>query len=194
MVDLLFKEEISPFTNYIQHFKTPDPAFTSRIHDIIKQESSKYLDITEAWKEYDLLDTWEYKEIKELRDLFEAALEHYLNSRGLKSTYHKLQSWCNIRGRTSRHPAHIHAFTSIVLNYYVSTPKGSGIVFHNPVKAMSYIEWADKYAPFEYTIWAEPGMLLASPGWVVHEVPYTSEEGDRVSISVNVVDLEVSYV
>lgn len=191
MQDLIFKREVAPFTNYIQLLHAPDMGFADKIHNIILKEANKYEDITEAWQDYDLLSSWDYPEIKELKTMFEASVMHYLKSRGLRPLEYKMQSWCNIRGKNSRHPAHIHEFTSIILNYYVSTPAGSGIVFHNPVKAMAYIPWAEKYAPYEHTVWTEPGMLVVSPGWLIHEVPYTTDNGDRISISVNIVDLEV---
>jgi uncharacterized protein (TIGR02466 family) len=191
------EKEYIPFSNYLHVFRNKDLTLHNRIRDIVIGERDKYSadgkDITSEWDQYELLK-WEYPEIQQLKLMFQEAVASYLSRANQTPSEYKMESWCNIRNKGSRHPAHIHEHAALILNYYVSTPPSSAIVFHNPVKAMAYIDWAEKWAPFEFELPVEEGMLVVSPGWLVHEVPYRHPDstGDRISISCNIAALKTN--
>lgn len=100
--------------------------------------------------------------------------------------------WANVMPQGAppqRSHSHPNNFLSGV--YYVALPEGGdSIVFHDP-KAQTNIIAPRVKQPNEHnsrnaTLAVEPGTLIIFPAWLPHSVGPNAGDGDRVSISFNV--------
>jgi uncharacterized protein (TIGR02466 family) len=86
---------------------------------------------------------------------------------------------------------HIHPLSVISGTYYVKVPKdASGIKFEDPrmdrfMAAPPKKSDAKKANRTSYTINSKPGNLVLFESWLRHEVPASTSEEDRISISFN---------
>ncbi|MDJ0935301.1 MAG: 2OG-Fe(II) oxygenase family protein [Kiloniellales bacterium] len=100
--------------------------------------------------------------------------------------------WANILSTGSPiHPRHTHPNNYLSGVYYVQVPAGGDtIMFHDP-KPQTNIISPRVAAPNEYnsrngTLMIQEGMLVMFPAWLAHSVPAPRGEGDRISISFNI--------
>ena len=96
--------------------------------------------------------------------------------------------WANINPRGAYHPMHHHPNNYLSGVYYVAVPSPtSRIVFQDPRPAMIMPQ------PRQYTrltangadAQSKEGRLLIFPAWLKHTVPSNDSDGDRISVSFN---------
>lgn len=175
------KEEVL-FPSYM-HIIQYDDDLADKLAVICSKENKLKKDLTDKeWNKYNVLD-WTYPEIRELENRLSEASLNYLE----KYSTNKYKSitfigWANVRKGISYHMTHTHANSDLVLNYYVKTPDNSKIVYFDPAPARASNKWiTDEYK--ELTV--KTGMLIITPPWILHEVPPTYSDEERISISVN---------
>lgn len=165
-------KKIDPFTIPTAIYQIADDDFTNKLKEICLKENKKHEDITDKeWNKYNVLD-WDYPEIKQLEQYYVEAIENYFTDiiPNFNFPNYSLRGWVNIREKNSYHMAHTHPGADLILNYYISCPKNSKIIYLNPVAGMTHIEWS--IIP-DYKIDVKPGMLIITPPWMLHEVPPT---------------------
>jgi uncharacterized protein (TIGR02466 family) len=178
-------EKIDPFTIPTAVYKIADDEFTNKLKEICLKENKKHEDMTDKkWNKYNVLD-WDYPEIKQLEQYYVEAIENYFTEviPGFEFPNFSLDGWVNIRKGNSYHMAHTHPGAALILNYYVSCPENSKIIYFNPVVGMTHVKWAIKPT---HDINVKPGMLIITPPWILHEVPPSNLDETRISISINV--------
>ncbi len=96
--------------------------------------------------------------------------------------------WANINPRGAYHPMHHHPNNYLSGVYYVAVPSpNSRILFQDPRPSMIMPE------PRQFTrltanganAQSKAGRLVMFPSWLKHTVPSNDGEGDRISISFN---------
>ncbi|WP_119387921.1 TIGR02466 family protein [Taklimakanibacter lacteus] len=101
--------------------------------------------------------------------------------------------WVNILPEGGSHSSHLHTNAVLSGTYYVKTPEGAGpIVFEDPRHAMMMAAPPRKASaprPLRTYVSAEPapGALILWESWLRHEVPLNRAEGERISVSFNLV-------
>lgn len=99
--------------------------------------------------------------------------------------------WANVNAPRSGHRAHTHPNNYLSGVYYAQVPEtGDGLAFHEPrlqalvlspkVKKLGYLTAS------EANLDVQVGRLFLFPSWLEHSVPRTRGEGDRISVSFNV--------
>ncbi len=101
--------------------------------------------------------------------------------------------WVNVMAEGGSHTSHIHTNSVISGTYYVVVPSGAGpIVYEDPRIAMMMAAPPRKQnAPREFLAHVsetpKAGTLMLWESWLRHEVPLNRAEGNRISVSFNVV-------
>ncbi len=99
--------------------------------------------------------------------------------------------WANINPQGGLNSPHTHPNNFLSGVYYVQLPDRKGrIVFSDPRPQAFHIapptrQW-NKYLGNEVSLEAKEGRLVLFPAWLVHSVPVNRGEGDRISISFNI--------
>ena len=99
--------------------------------------------------------------------------------------------WMNFMGPLCVHSGHIHPHSVVSGTYYVETPKGcSGLRFEDPKLSMymnSPLRKSNAPKPLQHfvTLPAKAGRVTLFESWLRHEVPPSTVEGERVSLSFN---------
>ena len=99
--------------------------------------------------------------------------------------------WANINPLGSFHPPHIHPNNLISGVYYLQIPpEADAISFHDPRPQAHMLQPAVTHSVPEnratVEVEAKPGRMLLFPSWLRHSVRPNYAEGERVSISFNV--------
>ncbi len=100
--------------------------------------------------------------------------------------------WANILSTGSPlHRRHTHPNNYLSGVYYVQVPAGGdAIMFHDPKPQTNIIAprvaAMNEYNSRNGTLKIQPGMLIMFPSWLAHSVPAPQGEGDRISISFNI--------
>jgi uncharacterized protein (TIGR02466 family) len=101
--------------------------------------------------------------------------------------------WVNVMSEGGSHTSHIHTNAVISGTYYVAVPQGAGpITYEDPRLAMLMAAPPRKTnSPREFqhhiSETPQPGTLLLWESWLRHEVPLNRAEGNRISVSFNMV-------
>jgi uncharacterized protein (TIGR02466 family) len=101
--------------------------------------------------------------------------------------------WVNILPEGGSHSSHIHTNAVLSGTYYVKSPPGAGpIVFEDPRHVLMMAAPPRKAsAPRQLRTYVaqEPAQssLLLWESWLRHEVPLNRAEGERISVSFNLV-------
>jgi uncharacterized protein (TIGR02466 family) len=101
--------------------------------------------------------------------------------------------WVNVLPEGGSHSSHLHTNAVLSGTYYVKIPAGAGpIVFEDPRHALMMAAPPRKASaprPFRTYVSAEPapGALFLWESWLRHEVPLNRAEGERISVSFNLV-------
>jgi uncharacterized protein (TIGR02466 family) len=101
--------------------------------------------------------------------------------------------WVNVMPEGGSHTSHLHPNSVISGTYYVAVPEGAGpIVYEDPRLSMLMAAPPRKSkAPREFRHHVsevpKPGCLLLWESWLRHEVPLNRAEGNRISVSFNMV-------
>jgi uncharacterized protein (TIGR02466 family) len=102
--------------------------------------------------------------------------------------------WINRLTKGGRHLRHVHGDSHMCGTMYVDAPSGaSPIRFHSPVTTVMRFcalptAAADNRATADYVDYEPaPGRLILWNGWLEHEVPLNAVDGNRDSISFNLV-------
>lgn len=101
--------------------------------------------------------------------------------------------WVNVLPEGGAHSSHLHTNAVLSGTYYVKTPPGAGpIVFEDPRHAMMMAAPPRKaQAPRALQTYVAqdpaPGALILWESWLRHEVPLNRAEGERISVSFNLV-------
>jgi uncharacterized protein (TIGR02466 family) len=101
--------------------------------------------------------------------------------------------WVNVLPEGGSHSSHIHTNAVLSGTYYVASPEGSGpIVFEDPRHALMMAAPPRRTsAPRALRTYVgetpAPGILLLWESWLRHEVPVNRAQGDRISVSFNLV-------
>ena len=98
--------------------------------------------------------------------------------------------WCNINGKNSYHPDHIHPFSQISGVIYLKCDDESPAISLKDPRAVRWhsVPPAKKNRPENSTyaaITPSVGKLLMFPSWLEHGVPINTSEEDRISMSFN---------
>ncbi len=129
--------------------------------------------------------------------VFESAANVFGQSQGIDLNTHSAcvsAVWISRIDKGGSHLRHVHGDAHMCGTMYVDAPFGaSPIRFHSPVttvmrfcplpKAAANNKATAEYVDYEPT----PGRLLLWDGWLEHEVPLNPAEGNRDSISFNIV-------
>lgn len=99
--------------------------------------------------------------------------------------------WANVNPPQSWHRAHTHPNNYLSGVYYVQVPDSAdGLVFHDPrVQALVISPKVKKLTPMtgsEANLAVQVGRLFIFPAWLCHSVARTQAQGDRISVSFNV--------
>jgi uncharacterized protein (TIGR02466 family) len=119
------------------------------------------------------------------------ARELHWNLRGGKPLCDSM--WVNVLAEGGAHGSHLHTNSVLSGTYYVKTPEGAGpVVFEDPRHALMMAAPPRKPSaprPFQTYVSAEPaaGVLLLWESWLRHEVPVNRAQGERISVSFNLV-------
>lgn len=101
--------------------------------------------------------------------------------------------WVNVLPEGGSHSSHLHTNAVLSGTYYVKSPEGAGpIVFEDPRHGLMMAAPPRKAGvprPLQtYVSQAStPGTLLLWESWLRHEVPLNRAEGERISVSFNLV-------
>jgi uncharacterized protein (TIGR02466 family) len=101
--------------------------------------------------------------------------------------------WVNVLPEGGSHSSHLHTNAVLSGTYYVKTPEGAGpIVFEDPRHGLMMAAPPRKASaprPFRTYVSTEPapGVLVLWESWLRHEVPLNRAEGERISVSFNLV-------
>ena len=99
--------------------------------------------------------------------------------------------WANVNPPQSLHRPHSHPNNYLSGVYYVQVPDtADGLVFHDPrAQALVISPKVKKLSPLtgsEASLEVREGRLFIFPSWLNHSVAKTRAEGDRISVSFNV--------
>lgn len=101
--------------------------------------------------------------------------------------------WVNVLSEGGAHGSHIHTNAVLSGTYYVTSPEGSGpIVFEDPRHGLMMAAPPRKAsAPRPLRTYVSevpvPGTLILWESWLRHEVPVNRAQGERISVSFNLV-------
>ena len=100
-------------------------------------------------------------------------------------------SWLNLSEPGMRHHEHSHPNNWLNLVYYVQVPKGGdSIRFYDPRPQAHVLMPKTKrntpHTATSITIGLAPGRLVAFPSWLRHSVDSNAGDGERISLSINV--------
>jgi uncharacterized protein (TIGR02466 family) len=110
---------------------------------------------------------------------FAASLEWDLAGRRLQMT----DCWANVMGRGAAHSQHLHPQAVISGTYYVRAPRGAaGLKFEDP-RLSKFM--AAPMRPAHVTFPAKAGQVVLFESWLRHEVPASTINDERVSLSFN---------
>jgi len=137
-------------------------------------------------------DLHQLPEFQELNRYILAASNGVLNF--IEVDYEEMQitgCWANISPKGGDHPAHQHPNNFLSGVYYVSVPKGSGIItFHDPRSQAHIISPKVKRVNFynasTIDVEVREGLMCLFPGWLIHSVPRNPSEERRISVSFNI--------
>ena len=97
--------------------------------------------------------------------------------------------WLNIMPPKATHSLHLHPLSVISGTFYVTVPKGSGVIkFEDPrlSKMMASPERQDKFYSASFARYVpQAGHLILFESWLRHEVETNTGKEDRISISFN---------
>lgn len=136
-----------------------------------------------------------YPVINEFKKLCVEITEKYFDANSIFNKPKKVyfDGWFNKLDGEGTHQAHTHGDSDVVLNFYLTTPKGydksgneckSRIVFIAPNHLVTQLTFNENR--MECTVNPKPGVMLASPPYYFHYVPQTHSKEWRRSLSVNV--------
>jgi uncharacterized protein (TIGR02466 family) len=104
----------------------------------------------------------------------------------------KLDSlWANVLKPGGMHSAHLHPHAVVSGTFYVSVPRGSGVLKLEdprlPMMMAAPPRREDAPEPLRHFVYLEPkaGTLLLWESWLRHEVVPGTGKGERISISFN---------
>jgi uncharacterized protein (TIGR02466 family) len=99
--------------------------------------------------------------------------------------------WVNFMGRGAAHTLHLHPQAVISGTYYVKTPAGAaGLRFEDP-RLASFMAAPPRRASaraglrHHVVVPARAGRVVMFESWLRHEVPASSIDAERVSLSFN---------
>jgi uncharacterized protein (TIGR02466 family) len=100
-------------------------------------------------------------------------------------------AWANVNLPGATHFEHSHPNNFLSFVYYPRVPKGGDVIeFHDPRPQAHVIappvETLNAKVASTVTVAVEAGRLIAFPSWLRHSVPMHQGEGERISISLNV--------
>jgi uncharacterized protein (TIGR02466 family) len=101
--------------------------------------------------------------------------------------------WVNVLSEGGSHSSHLHTNAVLSGTYYVTSPEGSGpIVFEDPRHGLMMAAPPRKAtAPRPMRTYVSevpaPGTLILWESWLRHEVPMNRAQGERISVSFNLV-------
>ncbi len=99
--------------------------------------------------------------------------------------------WANVSARGAGHPIHNHPNNFLSGVYYVITQKGADTInFHDPRIQTGMIRPPVTELTAENTdqvvVEAKAGAILLFPSWLQHSVSANQSDGERVSVSFNI--------
>jgi uncharacterized protein (TIGR02466 family) len=136
-----------------------------------------------------------FKELQEKIDQevwkFAKSLQMDFQARSPKKALKMDTLWINIMPKSVVHTSHIHPLSVISGTYYAAVPKGaSGLKFEDP--RMSSFMYTPPRTPSAHRknqwfieIHSQAGSIVLFESWLRHEVPPSTVEKDRISISFN---------
>lgn len=107
------------------------------------------------------------------------------------ATLEMTDCWINIMPRGSGHSFHLHPQSAVSGTYYLRTPRGcSGLRFEDPrlsrlMAAPPRRADADPAQRAHIVYPAEAGRVILFESWLRHEVPPSTVDAERVSVSFN---------
>lgn len=127
-----------------------------------------------------------------LRFIYEVAID-YANKQFWDLDKYALELkgfWCNINGKNSYHPDHIHPRSQISGVVYLQCSENSpAIILKDPRAVRLHNVPMVKQNRPENTTYASivpsVGKLIMFPSWLEHGVPINTEDEDRISMSFN---------
>ena len=107
------------------------------------------------------------------------------------STFEITACWANVNPKGSLNTSHTHPNNYLSGVYYVSVPKGTGvIVFGDPREAagaiLPRVTEYNAYNGNEATFEIKAGRFILFPAYLRHGVPVNRSEEERVSIAYNI--------
>ncbi len=97
--------------------------------------------------------------------------------------------WLNIMPPKATHSLHLHPLSVISGTFYVTVPKGSGVIkFEDPrlSKMMASPQRKDKFQSASFARYTpQAGHVILFESWLRHEVETNTGKEERISISFN---------
>lgn len=132
------------------------------------------------------------EEFRDLCSLINAAVKGVLDFLELDYESFRITGcWANISPKGSPHAPHTHPNNFLSGVYYVRAPQGANTIsFHDPRPYTNVIappiKKRNAYNSSEASLAVKEGRLIVFPAWFKHSVAYSESEGERVSISFNI--------
>lgn len=137
-------------------------------------------------------DLHHFPEFAELVTIFTGASKSVLDA--MEVAYESFEitgCWANINPPGAPHPPHTHANNYLSGVYYVQMPDGAGtICYHDPRQQRDILEpkfkKLNKFNSLFQNVKVDAGTLIIFPSWLGHSVPPNPTQGDRISVSFNI--------
>jgi len=134
---------------------------------------------------------FDLKALSRLGDFATECLNQYVRSVLAPSTdvqVYVTQSWTNCTKGTEFHHIHDHSNSFLSGVLYVESNKYDKIQFHTPHSQRMFKIPTNEFNQFNSDTWwlpAEKNSIVIFPSWMVHEVPVTRRDTDRISLAFN---------
>jgi uncharacterized protein (TIGR02466 family) len=126
----------------------------------------------------------------DLKKHIDKHVQKFAKSLGFSNEIRTMQScWLNIMPPKASHSLHLHPLSAISGTFYVTVPKGSGVIkFEDPrlSKMMASPERKDKFNSASFARYTpQSGQVILFESWLRHEVETNTGKEERISISFN---------
>lgn len=126
----------------------------------------------------------------DLKKHIDKHVQKFAKALGFSNEKRSMQScWLNIMPPKATHSLHLHPLSVISGTFYVTVPKGSGVIkFEDPrlSKMMASPERKDKFHSASFARYTpQEGHVILFESWLRHEVETNTGKEERISISFN---------